>query len=56
VWLTNMMQIMLIAGEASIRDVIAFPKTAGAQCMLTEAPGAVTDDQLSELHIRKAAE
>jgi hypothetical protein len=49
-------QIMLIAGESSIRDVIAFPKTSGAQCLLTEAPGAVTDEQLRDLHIRKATE
>ena len=54
--MADITQVMLMAGEASIRDVIAFPKTAGAQCMLTEAPGGVTDDQLMELHIRKAAE
>lgn len=41
----------LMAGEASIRDVIAFPKTTTAQCPLTDAPSAIADEQLSELHI-----
>jgi len=45
--------VMLLAGEQSIRDVIAFPKTAGAQCLLTAAPGDVTTSQLEELHVRK---
>jgi aspartyl-tRNA synthetase len=39
----------LMAGESSIRDVIAFPKTTTAQCPLTQAPSAVPDDQLKEL-------
>ncbi len=42
----------LMAGEASIRDVIAFPKTTTAQCLLTDAPSAIDDRQLAELHIR----
>ena len=41
----------LMAGEASIRDVIAFPKTTTAQCPLTDAPSAIGDAQLDELHI-----
>lgn len=41
----------LMAGEASIRDVIAFPKTTTAQCPLTDAPSAIVDQQLQELHI-----
>ncbi|KFN43105.1 aspartate--tRNA ligase [Arenimonas oryziterrae] len=42
----------LMAGTESIRDVIAFPKTASAQCLLTSAPSAVPDKQLAELHVR----
>jgi aspartyl-tRNA synthetase len=41
----------LMAGEASIRDVIAFPKTTTAQCPLTSAPSPIGDVQLGELHI-----
>jgi len=41
----------LMAGEASIRDVIAFPKTTTAQCPLTDAPSAISAGQLDELHI-----
>lgn len=41
----------LMAGEASIRDVIAFPKTTTAQCPLTDAPSAIVAEQLKELHI-----
>ena len=41
----------LMAGEPSIRDVIAFPKTTTAQCPLTDAPSAISNDQLEELHI-----
>ncbi|HMB58132.1 MAG TPA: aspartate--tRNA ligase [Arenimonas sp.] len=41
----------LMAGTDSIRDVIAFPKTASAQCLLTSAPSAVPDKQLAELHV-----
>src|SRR5271157_3299260 len=43
---------MLMAGAESIRDVIAFPKTQTATCLLTEAPTAVSEQQLRELHIR----
>jgi aspartyl-tRNA synthetase len=44
--------IMLMTGSSSIRDVMAFPKTQTAACLLTKAPSAVTDRQLKELHIR----
>jgi aspartyl-tRNA synthetase len=45
----------LMSGEGSIRDVIAFPKTTTAQCLLTSAPSAVPDEQLAELHIRNVS-
>jgi aspartyl-tRNA synthetase len=44
--------VMLLAGAGSLRDVIAFPKTQKASCLLTEAPGAVSDRQLLELGLR----
>jgi aspartyl-tRNA synthetase len=44
--------VMLIAGETSIRDVIAFPKTASGSCPLTDAPSRVAAEQLRELRIR----
>ncbi len=44
--------IAMLAGAESIRDVIAFPKTQRAQCLLTQAPGPVDEKQLRELHIR----
>ena len=44
--------VTLMSGSESIRDVIAFPKTQRAQCLLTNAPSAVDDKQLNELHIR----
>lgn len=44
--------IMLMTGAASIRDVIAFPKTQSAACPLTDAPGDVSAKQLRELNIR----
>ncbi|NEQ80092.1 MAG: aspartate--tRNA ligase [Moorea sp. SIO2I5] len=43
--------VMLLAGEESIRDVIAFPKTQQARSLLTDAPGAVDDKQLKELYV-----
>jgi len=43
--------IMLLAGRTNLRDTIAFPKTASASCLLTEAPGEVSADQLSDLHL-----
>ena len=44
--------VMLLAGEQSIREVIAFPKNQSAQCMVSEAPAPVTDEQLDELGIK----
>jgi aspartyl-tRNA synthetase len=46
--------VMLLAGAPSLREVIAFPKTAKAVDMMAEAPTTVTDEQLKELHIRVA--
>ena len=43
--------VMLLAGEESIRDAIAFPKTQQARCLLTDAPSGVEDIQLKELHV-----
>ena len=43
--------VMLLAGEESIRDVIAFPKTQQARCLLTDAPAGVEPKQLKELHV-----
>ncbi|MBB5324828.1 aspartyl-tRNA synthetase [Anoxybacillus tepidamans] len=43
--------VMLLAGRTNLRDTIAFPKTASASCLLTEAPSAVSDKQLEELHL-----
>ena len=45
----------LMSGEDSIRDVIAFPKTTTAQCLLTSAPSAVPEEQVAELHIRNVS-
>src|SRR5690606_19324094 len=44
--------VTMMTGAESIRDVIAFPKTPRAQCLLTNAPGDVDEKQLRELHIR----
>lgn len=43
--------VMLLLGEKSIREVIAFPKNQNAQCMVSEAPGVVEEEQLDELGI-----
>ena len=44
--------VMLLCGESSIRDVIAFPKTQKAACLLTGAPSATSKEQLEDLHLR----
>jgi len=44
--------VMLMTGTQSIRDVIAFPKTQTAHCVMTDAPGDVSAQQLRELNIR----
>ena len=44
--------VMLMTGAHSIRDVIAFPKTQSAHCVMTDAPGDVSSEQLRDLHIR----
>jgi aspartyl-tRNA synthetase len=41
--------VMLMAGRESIRDVIAFPKTTAGNCLLTDAPNVVDEEQLTEL-------
>ena len=47
--------IMLLVGTEAIRDVIAFPKTNKAFCLMTSAPGPVDDDQMQELHLLSTA-
>ena len=42
----------LMAGTESIRDVIPFPKTTGAQCLMTDAPSPIADVQLAEVHVQ----
>ncbi|MEW6732793.1 MAG: aspartate--tRNA ligase [Acidobacteriota bacterium] len=44
--------VALLAGESSIREVIAFPKTARASCLMTDSPSEVSSEQLKELRIR----
>ncbi|NJR70505.1 MAG: aspartate--tRNA ligase [Synechococcales cyanobacterium CRU_2_2] len=44
--------VMLMSGEESIRDTIAFPKTQQARCLLTDAPASVDEQQLKELEVR----
>jgi len=43
--------VMLLAGRTNLRDTIAFPKTASASCLLTDAPCGVSPAQLAELHL-----
>jgi len=43
--------VMLLAGRHNLRDTIAFPKTASASCLMTEAPSEVSPEQLSELSL-----
>ena len=45
--------VMILGGTDNIRDVIAFPKTASAHCLLTDAPSAVDDAQLDELGLKR---
>lgn len=44
--------IMLLTNTSNIRDVIAFPKTQSATCLLTGAPSEVSEEQLQEVHIK----
>ena len=44
--------VMLLAGRTNLRDTIAFPKTATASCLLTEAPSQVSEAQLEELRLK----
>lgn len=44
--------VMLLSGTDNIRNVIAFPKTASASCLMSECPSMVTENQLEELHIK----
>jgi len=47
--------VMLMCNAESIRDVMAFPKTQSASCLLTSAPSAVSDQQMKDLHLRTRA-
>jgi aspartyl-tRNA synthetase len=46
--------VMLLAGRTNLRETIAFPKTASASCLLTQAPSRVDEKQLEELHLKVA--
>ncbi|RBW70435.1 aspartate--tRNA ligase [Bacillus taeanensis] len=48
--------VMLLAGRSNLRDTIAFPKTASASCLMTNAPGEVSEAQLKELHLETVQE
>ena len=48
--------VMLIDNEESIRDVIAFPKTQSAMCLMTDAPDKVSNDELEDLSIKSTFE
>ena len=48
--------MMFLLQTESIRDVIAFPKTQRASCLMTEAPSVVDAEQLNELHIRVSSQ
>ena len=48
--------VMLMANEDSIRDVIAFPKTQSAMCLMTDAPDKVSNDELEDLSIKSTFE
>jgi|TARA_B100000482_G_C12389716_1_gene212507 aspartyl-tRNA synthetase len=47
---------MLLSDTTNIRDVIAFPKTQSASCLLTDAPSVVSNNQLDELNIKSTFE
>jgi len=47
--------LMILTGGSSIRDVIAFPKTASGTCLLTGSPGPVDEGQLADLGMALAA-
>jgi len=46
----------MLTGSDSIRDVIAFPKTTSASCLMTEAPAAVDERQMDELGLRRSTD
>ena len=48
--------VMLLLGESSIREVMAFPKNQNAQCLMSDAPGVIDEEQLEELAIRTVEE
>ena len=48
--------VMLLTGEESIRDTIAFPKTQQARCLMTQAPAQVSTNQLEELNVESTWE